>query len=920
MHRILPASTLQISTLTIFLLLFIQHGNIKGYAQNQNIQPTQELAIGKAVEIEINGGEIQSFQTSLDKGMCLNLFVEQIGIDLVIEISSSDGSMLARIDRPSGSNGNERVLFVAEKSGKHHISIQSLRKNDPKGKFRISLIGISPATERDFKWIKAEQLVSDGEVLRANLTSDSLTAALEKFEQGLSIWRELDERYEQAVTNYGIGWTYNYMSNYGSAIKHFRTAAEIMHTLRDTYGEAINLAGLAWAEMYLGDLKSSEKHFQQSTELYPDDTGLNAGNFLSLGTIYYLQNENQKALGYLRQSLELRRLLKDKRREGLAFIIIGKVYAKLMEYDTSQTTLQKAIGLLREVKSVQGEADAVSTLGWIYLWTKQYKSASSTFQTALQLRKEAGDRTGEASTLFGLASSTFALNDLYPSLEYMKASLAIIESLRSQTDDIQLRTSFFATVQSYYEFYIRLLMKLHEKQPTFGYNLTALEANERARARVLLELLVRSQIGLHNYGMNESAGISAIDNKTEVKTLSVTEIQTDVLDEDTALLSYSLGEENSFLWVVTKTKTASYKLPEREVIESVSRKLYNAISARNRIIENETLAQRQKRIDLADKECKKQATELSRLILLPAYPLPKVKRLLVVLQGNLQYTPLSLLPEPTSSKPQKTFPLLMKYEIVETPSVSIISILRKEAAKRKPALKTLAVFGDPVFSLNDRRVTSATKYANAQREIQVNGIGNIPLERLDATKWEAEGISEKLSADQKFIALNFAANRQTFFSVGLEQYRILHFATHSIIDDTEPNRSGIVLSLYDEKGNAIENGVISSADISNLSLNADLVVLSACRTGLGKNVSGEGLLSLTRSFMYAGASRAVVSLWEVQDQATGELMVRFYNRLFSNPKQTPSNALREAQLSMLKDARWHSPYYWASFVLQGEWK
>jgi CHAT domain-containing protein len=165
---------------------------------------------------------------------------------------------------------------------------------------------------------------------------------------------------------------------------------------------------------------------------------------------------------------------------------------------------------------------------------------------------------------------------------------------------------------------------------------------------------------------------------------------------------------------------------------------------------------------------------------------------------------------------------------------------------------------------------------------------------------------------------DFAASRAIATSPQLSQYRIVHFATHGILNSKNPELSGVVLSLVDDKG-TVENGFLRLHDIFNLNLPAELVVLSACKTGLGQEVKGEGLVGLTRGFMYAGAPRVLVSLWNVDDEGTSELMSRFYKKMLQEG-QKPTAALRAAQIEMLQETKWKAPYYWAAFVLQGEWK
>ena len=174
-------------------------------------------------------------------------------------------------------------------------------------------------------------------------------------------------------------------------------------------------------------------------------------------------------------------------------------------------------------------------------------------------------------------------------------------------------------------------------------------------------------------------------------------------------------------------------------------------------------------------------------------------------------------------------------------------------------------------------------------------------------------------ADDGTAAIDFNANRAFAISGELSNYRIVHFATHALIDNVHPELSGIALSAVNERGEG-QDGFLRAHEIFNLKLAADLVVLSACRTGTGKEVAGEGLIGLTRPFMYAGAPRVIVSLWALDDRATAELMVRFYKQLLGPRTLPPAAALREAQIEMWKDPRWHAPYFWAAFMLQGEWR
>jgi CHAT domain-containing protein len=275
-------------------------------------------------------------------------------------------------------------------------------------------------------------------------------------------------------------------------------------------------------------------------------------------------------------------------------------------------------------------------------------------------------------------------------------------------------------------------------------------------------------------------------------------------------------------------------------------------------------------------------------------------------------------------------------EIVSLPSASTLAVLRREVAKHKPATKTIAVLADPVFNGDDQRVkdsiarktgfpadTSARPAASSKAELQRSASESgwdgeaQSMTRLPYTRREAGAIRALVPAAYRKEELDFAASLSNATSADLSQYRIVHFATHGFLNSRHPELSGIVLSLVDEQGRE-RNGFLRAHEIYNLKFPAELVVLSGCRTGLGKEIRGEGLVGLTRAFMHAGAARVLVSLWDVHDEATAELMKRFYTGLLGPEKLLPAAALRAAQVSMARDKRWSSPYFWAGFTLQGE--
>ena len=411
--------------------------------------------------------------------------------------------------------------------------------------------------------------------------------------------------------------------------------------------------------------------------------------------------------------------------------------------------------------------------------------------------------------------------------------------------------------------------------------------------------------------------------------MDLQQIQNELRDNDTLLLEVALGDERSHLWAVTSKSLHSYELPARKIIDDAASEVYKLVTARQRFGQVDSGYQAQ--IEDSDKLFLEKASRLSEMLFGPVAEHLGTRRLVLVTEGALQLVPFDALPAPLAktSGPVESKPLVLNHEIIELQSVSTLRAIRAGKNQRGATSRIAAVIADPVFTRSDDRVqyqglssaiASAAPEQNrpefAQRALEGLRRGGGPS-RLAHASEEADAISAAAPRGTTMVAKGFDANRETAMSPRVGEYQIVHFATHGFLDSEHPELSGIVLTLVDRNG-VETNGLMPLHDIYGLDLAAELTVLSACQTALGKDIKGEGLVGLTHSFMSAGSKSVVASLWKVDDRATAILMADFYQAMLQKG-MTPAAALRSAKLKMMQDKRWSAPYFWAGFIVQGEY-
>jgi CHAT domain-containing protein/tetratricopeptide (TPR) repeat protein len=806
---------------------------------------------------------------------------------------------------------------------------------------------------------------------------------LDYYNLALPLVKALGDRAGEAQTLNNIGLVYSSLGESQKALDYFNLVLPLRKAGGDRTGVAETLHNRGNVYYSLGDMRKALNSYNESLPLrkaVSDRIG-EAYTLNSIGRVYHSLREEREALNHFQQAMRLWKAAGDRSGEAVALSNIGRTYDSLGEKQKALDYFNQALPLRKAVGDRGGEAVTLHNIGKVYDSLGDKQRALDFFGQALSLRKAVGDRAGEADTLRAIARVERDTGNLTLARDTIKTALPLIEFIRTNISSQELRSSFFATVQDHYELYIDILMRLHFLDPSAGHDATALQACERARARSLLDLLseagadllqdvdpllaqrertLQKQLnakveyqfrllsGKHTpeQAAAVAAELDALTNDfqqaqaqiratspayaalTQSQPLSLREIQQQVLDSETLLLEYSLGEERSYLWLLSHTSLTSFTLPKRSEVEAT------AVAVTRLLSEGGT-----------PEEFDTRAAQLSRILLAPVAPYLGGKRLVIVGDGALQYVPFAALPQPMArSRSSAALPLMAQHEIITLPSASTLAALRRQVQGRRPAAKSLAVLADPVFTRDDARVRATPPTSKAapapatterqtvqQEDVQqeyeraaeaARAIGlkraGIDLRRLPFSRREAERLLALVPRRDALSALDFAASQATAMSPDLQQYRIVHFATHGYLNPERPELSGLVLSLVDERGQP-QDGFLSLAEVYSMRLKAELVVLSACETGLGTQVRGEGLVGLTRGFMYAGATRVVASLWAVEDRATAEVMASFYTAMLKR-KLRPAAALREAQMSMWREARWNDPHRWAGFSFQGEWR
>lgn len=779
--------------------------------------------------------------------------------------------------------------------------------------------------------------------------------ALGYYDQALKIYQEVGANPELAAAQDNIGELHAVLGDPDKAMEDYEKARDNLHTtVKDPDAEANVLTHIGQLYASQGKLTGALGYFGEALKLQISSPK-QANIYTNIGTVYATQNHPREAIEAYEKAIAL--WGEDRRGVAITLQKEAEAYALAMNQERASEYFGKALAGWKELADKRGEAAALQGLAGVerdrnnldealklseealaiieklrtkvtsqQLRTLYFAGQQNYYELNIELNMRLYQRDGSPRHLAAAleASERSRSRSLIDTLVEAQADITqgVDEELLRQERDVQQRLNAKALIQ------MRLLNGKHT------------EEQAAALSKEIADLITEYDT-LKAEIKDKSPRYARL---TQPQALTLEQLQ-QLLDDDTLLLEYSLGSKRSYLWLVSRNSiSSSDPLPGRDDIEAEARRFYELLTAREPA-PGESPAERERRVAAAAAQYPVQAAVLSRMLLGPlADKLRNNKRLLIVGDGILQYLPFAALPVPrapgeggvmkgegTSTRGVRVPYLVEEHEIVSLPSAAALSVLRNEFGNREVAPLSVAVLADPVFDAEDSRVKDRKEGrgqvadgAAAAPNVRSVGTPDLRLRSgldfspLPSTRTEARMIRDALPQGRTLVALNFDASRATLTKLQNEHYRVVHLATHGVLNTEHPELSGVVLSLVGADGQP-QDGVLRLHDVYNLKLPVEMVVLSGCNTGLGSVIKGEGLVGLTRGFMYAGSPRVVASLWRADDYPTAFLMGRFYQHI-AKEGNSPAAALRLTQIEMLKGRRWPSPYFWAGFILQGEWK
>jgi tetratricopeptide (TPR) repeat protein len=807
---------------------------------------------------------------------------------------------------------------------------------------------------------RLEQGVALNEIGQSYTRLGEPALALAAFRRALAIWRQERIPKEEVSTLINVAVLLSYHGQGWEALNTFERARDLARQLRDGQSEVNALNGVGMVHAMLGDFRRArDAHLAALRRLnqIPERPSQQV-TLVFLAVAASASGDPRQALALLGQSLTLvkRSDAESLRLRAVIENTIGVSQMRLHDDEAALASFGSALALFQQLGLAREEAGVRGNIGRADRQLHRLPAAEAEFRAALDRGHLLHDRRLEATGQLGLAEVLADGAQPEDALRIAEQGLETVESLRSGAVRADLQTSYLAGQEELFDVVIESLMALHDRQPVAGGLVhEALARSEERRARRLLDELVRNRLRDDRRAPVAAIGAQLVKTVAEIDELDLAQrrigitaeeqaaigkalrekleaaseleasaalaavpvggaspapprlptpptlptlptpptlptlprlptlptpptppaLPAALLGADSLLLEYHLAEPRSFLWVLAGDgRVQSFELPGRQVIEERVRAVY-AIDAHAGNAAPDWFA-------AGGERGARLAKELGQTLLGQAASLLGEKRLVIAADGILQYLPFAALPDCDGSGN----PLVVRHSLVAIPSLAVLAELRRRAAARTPPARERPAADE--------------------------------LPRLAGTATEAAAILALAPGARTLLLSGFAATPEAVTRGDLAGYRILHFATHGDALPQYSELSAIALSRYDAHGTP-RDGYLRAQALARLRLPADLVVLSACATALAPEVEREGMFGLPQSFLAAGATRVLVSLWNVGDRSTAELMRRFYCHLLAGGLPADA-ALRRAQLEMWRQPRWRDPFYWAGFVLQGDWQ
>jgi CHAT domain-containing protein len=744
---------------------------------------------------------------------------------------------------------------------------------------------------------------------------------------------------------------------YEEALHFYTQSLALRRQLNDRRGEAYILMSMSPLYMDTGDFVKADQLLQDALRIIrevkaggAEVKGLEEFTLLRIAWVEYLRGNFAVALNVVQETLAKETEQTSGANKVEVRHRLGELHTVMGNHEKAAEIYTELVELARKLKIQKSEALAFGNLAWSVFQLGKATEALALIKQAIPLLRQTGSTIDDWKFLYYLAEIEKALGHNEAALSSYREAIGAIERVRSQTVPTETaRAGLGSSLHDAFVSAIDFLFSLNREAE-------ALEIAEAYHARAFLDVLAESKIDLRTQLSQEHRkredqifeSIASIQKElwkpdltrerekrlkedlqraeSELETFQLEMrrinpryasvkysqpvkpefIAKELLDSDSALIEYVLGEKRSFAWVVHKDKITAVILPPKKEIDDLVKEYREALTEKVSAL---TMGQATAKLHAKGQLLyEKLFRPLDR-------HLSSAQKLIIVADGALTYLPFETLvrnPKDAAKTSASPLYLIERFAISYAPSASALAAIRAIEKETAKAAKGVMAFGDPVYT-NSQPSGKDANSANLNSTNQAER--GFDYRQLPYTRTEVNEIVSLFPSLERTVYLGTEAREQKVKTESLDRYRYLHFAAHAMIDEDRPKRSGVVLS---SESNSKEDGTLQMSEVMRLKLNADLVTLSACRTGLGKLLTGEGVIGLTRAFLYAGASSVVVSLWNVNDMATATLMKAFYGNLKKGLSK--DEALRQAKLELIRGQKrvWRQPYYWAPFVLIGE--